>query len=208
MSALAEDLPEWLNVSRETHAKLQEHLGIVAKWNSRINLVSGASLAEGWLRHVLDSAQLWGAAPTDSITWLDIGSGAGFPGLVIAIIAQELAPDLRVSLVESDRRKSVFLLQAVRELGLQVVVRAARLENLEAAGAAVISARALAPLDTLLQGAKRHLQPGGVALFPKGQNFSHELLAAQRRWQFDCDVLPSKTDPRAVILRIGNILDA
>ena len=207
MSARARVLPEWLNVSRETHSKLQALLQLVAKWNSKINLVSRGSLADGWERHILDSAQLWGAANTDSGLWLDVGSGAGFPGLVIAIIAQDRAPALRIVLVESDRRKSVFLSEAARQLGLELEIRVVRLEKLDAADANVISARALAPLDALLEGTKRHLLPGGVAIFPKGQNFKPELQAAKQRWRFDCGVMQSRTDPNAVVLRIGNIQD-
>ena len=164
-------------------------------------------MTEGWTRHILDSAQLWGAVQVDSGLWLDVGSGGGFPGLVIAIIAREHAPALRVALVESDRRKSVFLSVAARQLDLEVEIRVNRLENLGVADAKIISARALAPLDTLLLAAKRHLRPQGVALFPKGQNFKSELQAAQLNWRFDCDVLPSRTDCNAVILRIGNVRD-
>ena len=203
----SQSLPGWLDVSRETHAKMSELLALVTKWNRAINLVSAASLAEGWNRHVLDSAQLWLAARVSDGHWLDLGSGGGFPGLVVAIIAQEKAPNMLVSLVEADKRKSVFLGEAARQLGQRVVVHADRVEALEGKAASVLSARALAPLESLLLSARRHLAAGGVALFPKGRNVEAELSDARARWSFDCEALTSMTDQAAVILRIENIQD-
>ena len=199
------DLPDWLNVSRETHSKLQTFLALVVKWNRTINLVSNNSLLDGWTRHILDSAQLWGAAHIQVGLWLDMGSGGGFPGLVMAIIADEQAPDMRIALIEADRRKSVFLSEAARQLSLTVTVHPDRVERISGLAASVVSARALAPLDELLGRAKRHLATGGVAVFPKGQNFEAELSEARKRWRFDCDCLQSRTDPKAVMLRIENI---
>ena len=205
MTPVAMDLPDWLNVSRETHSKLQAFLALVIKWNRTINLVSTNSLLDGWTRHMLDSAQLWGAAQILDGLWLDMGSGGGFPGLVMAIIAKEQAPNMRISLIEADRRKSVFLSEAARQLSLTVDVRPDRVERISGLAASVVSARALAPLDELLGRAKRHLSAGGVAVFPKGQGFEAELSEARKRWRFDCDVIQSKTDLKAVMLRIENI---
>ncbi len=205
MSAEAQDLPEWLNVSRETHFRLKTLLELVARWNPKINLISAGSLHHGWNRHVLDSAQLWAAANSSMGSWLDIGSGGGFPGLVIAILANEVAPNVRVTLVESDRRKCVFLNEAARQLGVRVEVHSERVESLEPFAAAVVSARALAPLNSLLHNARRHLASGGVALFPKGQSYESELVAARDHWRFDYVAIKSLTDPDAVVLRIENI---
>ena len=205
MRSSAEGQPDWLNVSRETYSKLEELLALATKWNRKINLVSSSSLLDGWTRHILDSAQLWGAAGVQNGLWLDIGSGGGFPGLVIAIIADECAPNMRISLIESDRRKSVFLSEAARQLGLKVDVHSDRVEKMKGLAASVISARAMAPLDELLGLAKQHLGTVGVAVFPKGQNFEVELAGARKHWRFDCDVIQSNTDPRAVVLRIENI---
>lgn len=205
MTGNAQELPEWLNVSRETHTKLQEILGLVERWNRTINLVSAGSLGQGWTWHVLDFAQLWSIGNAVDGPWVDIGSGGGFPGLVIAAIAQEQRPALQVVLVEFDRRKCVFLTEVARQLCLDVVVRTGRVEALTSAAAQVLSARALAPLDALLISARRHLAPGGLALFPKGQSFELELEAARAHWHFDCEVIKSRTDPLAVILRIENI---
>ena len=201
----AQDLPDWLNVSRETHSKLGELLSLVERWNRTINLVSVGSLGHGWTRHVLDSAQLWKFAGSVDGPWLDIGSGGGFPGLVIAVIAQERRPAFQTVLVEADRRKCVFLTEAARQLSLDVVVRNERIETLGAVCAPVVSARALAPLDGLLRNAVRHMAPGGVALFPKGQQFELELELAKVHWRFDCEIIKSRTDPSAVVLRIENI---
>ena len=205
MSRAAGALPDWLPVSRETHIALQDHLDLVKKWNPAINLVSQNSLADGWERHTLDSAQLWPIGATEDGPWLDIGSGAGFPGLVIAIIAKELAPRLRVVLVESDQRKSTFLAQATRQFNLNAIVHADRIEALEPIGAVVASARAVAQLDKLLQLIPGHLTTGGTALFPKGRGYPEELELAEKRWKFDCEIIPSRVESGSVVLKLSNI---
>ena len=194
--------PEWLGASSQTLDKLERFLALVFKWNATINLISIGSVREAWVRHILDSAQLW---PIGSVTegiWLDIGSGGGFPGLVIALMAQELAPELQVVLVESDRRKAVFLKEAIRQLGVSVDVHCARIENLPALGAAVISARALAPLSVLLPLALPHLAPDGVIVFPKGQGYLAELEKCQIAWKIEPEIIPSKTNDDGVILKV------
>ena len=125
--------------------------------------------------------------------------------MVVAILAKEQAPDLRVALVESDRRKATFLSDVVRRLDLSAQVHAVRLEVLPAMEASVISARAFAPLDKLLGQMLPHLAPGGMGLFLKGQSYREELQAAEAHWAFDCDEVESRTDPRAVVLKIRNI---
>ena len=138
-----------------------------------------------------------------SSRWVDIGSGAGFPGLVVAILAKELDPDLAVTLVESDARKAAFLRAVMRETSVEARLEVARAERIAPQGADVLSARALAPLDRLLALAERHLGQKGVALFPKGANAETEIEAALARWSFRCEKHPSRTDAKAVILKIG-----
>lgn len=187
---------------------MQQMLALVSKWNKSINLVSGGSLADGWTRHVLDSAQLSLLSTVDSGEWLDIGSGAGFPGLIVAILSAESKPALHVTLVESDRRKATFLSEASRHLDLRVAVLCDRIENLNDRQAKIISARAFAPLDKLLGSTRRHLAPDGIGLFPKGQTYQAELESAQKAFKFECDIAPSRTQPGSVILKIQGITDA
>lgn len=197
-----------LDVSRETAERLDRFAALVAHWTARINLVSRASLAEIHTRHILDSAQLFDLAPAGWRHWADLGSGGGFPGIVIAILARDRCPGARVTLVESDQRKAAFLRTAVRELDLPADVRAARAGDLPPLAADVLSARALAPLADLLPLALCHLAPGGIALFPKGRRAGEEVAAARRNWRFEAESLPSLTDPEARILRIGGIARA
>lgn len=199
------NLPDDWDVSRETFDRLQTYEALIRAWNPRINLVSASTLAALWTRHFGDSAQLFSLAPENARLWADLGSGGGFPGLVIAILAAEARPTLSVTLVESDQRKAAFLATAARTLGLSVVVRAERIETLPPLGADVLSARALAPLDTLLGYAERHLAPGGVALFPKGATVDAELAHALEHWRFSYQKEPSKTAADGVVLIIGGI---
>lgn len=199
------NVPDWLDVSRETLTKLEAFLDLVAKWNTKINLVSSASVDHAWTRHILDSAQLWVLAQPQNGVWLDIGSGGGFPGLVISIIAQEMAPDLQIVLVESDRRKAVFLAEVVRQLQLSAKLHGDRIENLPPLNANIISARALAALNDLLPMAVRHLHPDGIALFPKGARFQTELDLSRKTWAFQAEAVTSKTDPSSAILKVWGL---
>ncbi|MFC2969984.1 16S rRNA (guanine(527)-N(7))-methyltransferase RsmG [Acidimangrovimonas pyrenivorans] len=192
-------------VSRETLARLECYAALLEKWNGAINLVSKSTLAQLWTRHFLDSAQIFDLKPEGARSWADLGSGGGFPGLVIAILAAEAAPELRVTLVESDIRKATFLSTVARETGVQVEVRPERIEALAPLGADAVSARALAPLDDLLGYAARHLAPEGRAIFLKGAAHAQEIEEALAHWRFDVQKHPSKTDPKAVILSIGGL---
>jgi 16S rRNA (guanine527-N7)-methyltransferase len=192
-------------VSRETLERLRRYAALLEKWTPVINLVARSTLPRLWTRHFLDSAQLLDHAPDGARIWADLGAGGGFPGLVVAILAAESRPALRVTLVESDARKSAFLLTAAREIGVDVRVETARAEELAPLGADVVSARALAPLHRLLPLAERHLAPGGVCLFPKGAAHEQEIAEALASWRFEVQKLPSRTDPAAVILKIGGL---
>jgi 16S rRNA (guanine527-N7)-methyltransferase len=194
-----------LDVSRETAERLAKHAALLRAWNPKINLVSKQTLADLETRHFADSAQLLALAPPDATTWADLGSGGGFPGLVIAILAAESHPALHVTLVESDQRKAVFLRTVAQRTGVPVTVLADRIESVPPIGTDVLSARALAPLTTLLDHAHRHLASSGTALFPKGANWRAEVDEALERWRFRCDNLPSATSPDGAILRIGEI---
>lgn len=194
-----------MDVSRETEARLRSYLALLERWNRRINLVSKASLEEGWTRHVLDSAQLLRLAPPDWRHWADLGSGGGLPGVVVAIMARDLPGPRKVTMVESDARKASFLKEALRQTGTPGDVLRARIEEVPALGADVVSARALAPLVGLLAMAERHLAQNGTALFPKGRNADAEIAEALERWTFACEKMPSDTDPSAAILRIGEL---
>ncbi|MBV7411015.1 16S rRNA (guanine(527)-N(7))-methyltransferase RsmG [Maritimibacter sp. DP1N21-5] len=198
------EFAERSNVSRETLERLDVYADLLAKWNPKINLVSKGTMSELWTRHFLDSAQVFELAPVAD-HWLDIGTGGGFPGVVVAIIGAHQRPELKVTCVESDQRKATFLRTVLRETGVLGTVLATRVEDLAPQGADIISARALAPLSMLLGYAKRHLKPEGVALFPKGAEHQKEINDALETWSFHADKIPSRTNPDAVVLRIGDI---
>lgn len=192
------------NVSRETLERLDTYADLLERWTSKINLVSKNTLTQLWTRHFLDSAQLLELAPEGN-TWVDLGSGGGFPGAVVAVIGAELRPEMSVTLIEADQRKAAFLRTVLRETGIRGRVIASRIENLEPLGADILSARALAPLDQLLGFAERHLAQRGRAVFMKGEKADEEIAEALERWRFDCERYVSKTDKDAVILSIGDI---
>jgi 16S rRNA (guanine527-N7)-methyltransferase len=194
-----------LTVSRETFAALQAYEALVRRWGSAINLVSKSALADIWDRHIVDSAQAFQFCPQNARTWVDLGSGGGFPGIVVAVLAQEMKPDLRVTLVESDLRKATFLRQAAQALDLKATVVSERIESLEPLHADVLSARALAPLTQLLEYADQHLAKNGVAIFPKGARHAEEIADAKTSWAFELDVHSSLSDAEAAILVIRNI---
>lgn len=192
-------------VPRETLGPLQELADLVIHWNRRINLVSRAEAAELWRRHVLDSAQLVPLAPAGARTWLDIGSGAGFPGLVCAIAARSEGRPTAFTLVESDTRKAAFLREAARRLDLDATVLDARIEDAHLPPQDVISARALASLDRLLAYAHPFCHAGTRLLFPKGRQADSELTLARRDWHIRVVRVPSRTDPEATILQISEV---
>ena len=202
-SSDAERFSAETGVSRETLSDLEAYADLLRRWNKTINLVSPSSLEHLWSRHFQDSAQLLELVEPVG-RWVDLGSGGGFPGLVIAVLAKELG-DLEVILVESDQRKAAFLRTVIRDLKLNARVVVSRIEDVAPLDADVLSARALAPLDTLLGFAFRHLKPSGIALFPKGEKADEEVAEALEHWKFDCEKHPSQTDENATILRIGEI---
>lgn len=199
---MPDGLASRLGVSRETSDRLARLVALLRKWNPRINLVGKATLDGVWTRHVEDSAQLFALAPESAESWVDLGSGGGFPGLVVAAQAAGSGRDLKVTLVESDSRKCAFLATAAREMDVSATVLNRRIEGLETEPYDVVSARALAPLDRLLELAEPLTGPHTVRLFPKGAGASSELTDARKHWHIACRSHPSATDPAAVILEI------
>jgi 16S rRNA (guanine527-N7)-methyltransferase len=191
-------------VSRETLDRLNTYVGLLRRWNPAVNLVSQASLSAVWSRHILDSIQVFDLAPP-ARTWIDLGSGGGLPGMVIAIVAADERPELAMTLVESDTRKCAFLSTVARETGVTPRIEARRIEDLPPATADIVSARALAPLPRLLALSAPHLAPGGTALFPKGARHQEELELALADWRFTHQKHPSLTDPAAVVLSITEV---
>ncbi|MFG6559090.1 16S rRNA (guanine(527)-N(7))-methyltransferase RsmG [Sulfitobacter sp. 1A15299] len=192
-----------LDVSRETFEKLEAFAELVRKWNPRINLVSKSSLGDLWTRHIVDSVQVFKLAEGSGV-WVDLGSGGGFPGIVVSILNQE-ERHFHVTLVESDQRKCAFLRTAIRELKLEASVKNERIEGIKSLNADVLSARALADLTKLLGFAELHLKPEGTALFPKGQSWQREEEEARRNWTYGLESVPSQTNPEAAILKIKDI---
>ena len=192
---IPERIAAQLDVSRETLRKLDEYVALVEKWQPRVNLVSPASLPDIWMRHIWDSAQLAPLIPSGSPRLLDVGSGAGFPGLVLAILT-----DADCHLVESDQKKAIFLRTVIRECGLSATVHNHRIETLPCLEASIITARALAPLDRLLSLLDGQLRPGTRCLFLKGAQAEVELAAVQKMPNLAWRRHPSLTNPEGSVI--------
>jgi 16S rRNA (guanine527-N7)-methyltransferase len=194
---------ERTGVSADILARLERYAWLVAHWQARINLVGPDTLADIWSRHMLDSAQLVPLLPPGAATLVDIGSGAGFPGLVIAIMTS-----LRVTLVESDRRKAVFLGEVSRETSTPVEILSRRAESVHKDPADVITARALAPLPQLLTLSRGFSGTGTVYLLPKGRHAEVELTETGKSWTMRVERFPSVTDPASTLLRLTEVTRA
>jgi len=199
-------------VSRETTQKFETYAALLKKWQKAVQLVAPSTLDVTWSRHFADSAQLAALAPPAARSWLDFGSGAGFPGLVIAILAQDPGsplPNVRVILVESDTRKAAFLREVARQVGVAVDILGTRIESpttrAKVGTVEVVSARALAPLNDLLQLAHPFWQPATVGLFLKGREVEKEVDAARFAWSFELELKPSLTDPAARVACVRNL---
>jgi 16S rRNA (guanine527-N7)-methyltransferase len=190
-----------IDVSRETGDRLEILVSTLERWQKAINLVGRATLGDVWHRHILDSAQLKPLIPDGAKTLADLGSGAGFPGLVVAA----LRPDVEVTLIESDARKAAFLGEAARRMALEKPTKIVigRIEAVPPAAADVITARALAPLGQLLAWADRHRTDTAICLFHKGKGWQAEVTEAMKEWDISPRTFNSVTDLDAVILRIG-----
>ena len=195
------------DVSRETLERLRRYAETLVKWQKSINLVSPESLKDLWRRHMLDSAQLLTFLPPQIQGLVDMGSGAGFPGLVLAILG---VPN--VHLIESDARKCAFLAEAARAASLEVgrnpTIHRSRLEDVAELQADVVTARACAPLAQLLAHAEPFLRADSTCLFLKGARVEEELTEAKKTWRMRVERFPSLSDPSGTILRMKQVARA
>jgi 16S rRNA (guanine527-N7)-methyltransferase len=192
-------------VSRETFERMVAFEALFQKWARRINLSAPSTLNDVWSRHILDSAQLLRLAP-EAQRWLDLGSGGGFPGLVMAILLSE-RPAAHVDLVESNRKKAAFLQSVIGKFGLPARVHALRIDDVHASIGMpdVVTARALAPLSSLLGLAEPWLSAGATGLFHKGRDYRSEIEESAHQWRFDLLEHRSMIDPQSVILEIRDL---
>jgi 16S rRNA (guanine527-N7)-methyltransferase len=197
-----EPFAEKVHVSRETLDRLKIHVDLLRDWSARHNLVSRRSLNDVWRRHVWDSAQLAAFVPQNATKIVDLGSGAGFPGLVLAALLRDQA---LVTLYEATRKKAEFLDHAARAMGLNMEIRNMRIEDERNRPFDVVAARALAPLDALLGYSQRFCTPRTVCLFLKGQSVAAELTEARKSWRMKVSQHQSVTDPSGVILEIREL---
>ena len=195
-----EGFAEILPVSRETLARLEAYAALLTRWSARINLVGPNTIADLWRRHILDSAQLQPFVPATARNLIDLGSGAGLPGLVLAILG---VPD--VELVEADSRKCAFLREAARITEIDVTLRPCRVQAVPPHPVDVVTARACAPLDQLLGLAEPFLGAGSECLFLKGERIEQELTIARKRWTMTVSACQSRSDPRGVVLRLQQV---
>lgn len=193
----AEDFARLFAVSRETLERLKTYEALLKRWHKTINLVGSSTLDHIWSRHFADSAQLLSLAPPGAKRWLDLGSGAGFPGLVIAILLAE-REGAHMALIESDTRKAAFLGEVGRQTGVPVDIYPERIENAatqyRVGPVDVITARGLAPMPRLLELAAPYFSDSTVGLFLKGREAQAELDEARQRWTFLAEQRPSQTD--------------
>ena len=195
-----EEFAERTGVSRETLERLRRYVELLDKWNRKINLVGRGTMDNPWRRHMLDSAQLFPLIPDTAASLADLGCGAGFPGLVLAIMG---AKD--VHLIEADRKKCAFLREVARETGVTVTIHNERIDEIESFQADIVTARALASLIKLLDMAAPLTKKHSILLFLKGRNVDLELTEAAKEWNIHPVKIPSQTDPESFILRLEAI---
>ena len=192
-------------VSRETFEGLKAFEEMFLKWSRRINLSASSTLDDVWNRHILDSAQLFPLAPGTK-RWLDLGSGGGFPGLVLAFLLKE-KPGEKIDLVESNRKKAGFLQAAIGQFRLPARVHAQRIDDAYRLVELpeIVTARALAPLPLLLKLTEPWLTRSAIGLFHKGRDYRQEVQESTDLWSFDLVEHRSKVDPHGVILEVGHL---
>lgn len=194
------------NVSHETYSKLELYCQTLIEWQNKINLVSNNSLQDVWNRHFADSAQLFKLIPDNAKTLVDIGSGAGFPGMVLAIISNEKTPYLKTTLVESIRKKTLYLNYVKDSIGVKnLEIINDRAESIKNQKYDVITSRAVTALANLLAYAEKLLDKNGICIFPKGSNYQKEIDDAKKIWKFSLDVVQSSTSEEGKILIISNL---
>lgn len=191
------------NVSRETLARLKTYQDLLEMWQKKVNLISSATQEKVWERHFKDSLQLLPYLPRKTLSLIDMGSGAGFPGLVLALARPET---LKVTLVESDLKKALFLENVSRETKCEVTILRERIESLgEKVKRDIVTARGLAPLPQLLEYTQPLMKRGTICLFLKGKNVHKEIQDSQKSWQFKLEIFPSITDLEGRILKITDL---
>ena len=198
-----EGFADIIPVSRETLSRLEAYAELLTGWSTRINLVGRDTLPDLWRRHILDSAQLLAFVPDQARSMADLGSGAGLPGLVLAILG---VPG--VELVEADSRKCAFLREALRITGATALIRPCRIEAVPRHPVDLVTARGCAPRDRLLGLAEPFLGPDSPCLFLKGERVEEELTAARENWTMAVSRCPSRSDPRGVVLRLQQVAAA
>ncbi|MCA3594111.1 MAG: 16S rRNA (guanine(527)-N(7))-methyltransferase RsmG [Methylobacterium sp.] len=191
-------------VSRETLERLEAYVALLTQWQETTNLVAPSTIGQIWSRHILDSAQLFALAP-NARTWIDLGSGGGLPGLVLACQLKEVGGS--IDLVESNTRKAAFLRHVATQLALPAGVHGDRIEAVlpRLATPDIVTARALAPLAKLIGHSKQLLKSGAIGLFPKGREYAAELTDAGKHWHFSHELHASRTEPEARIIRITGL---
>ncbi|MCI5048884.1 MAG: 16S rRNA (guanine(527)-N(7))-methyltransferase RsmG [Rickettsiales bacterium] len=187
-----------LHVSRETYDQLNQYVDLLMKWQSKINLISPTTVSDIWNRHILDCAQLYPLIDSHQ-TILDIGSGAGLPGLILSIMGAE-----DIHLVESDQRKAIFLKECKNTLGLNCAILDKRAENVSLT-AHTITSRACASLSKLFALAAHNIEEGTICVFPKGENYAREIEEAKQDWEFAYQTRPSITHPASVVIIASDI---
>ena len=200
------DFIKKLNVSRETLNSFCEYESLLSKWNKKINLVSKTTLVDIWDRHFLDSGQIINHVDASGKTWVDVGAGAGFPGLVVALLLRDRKIDCDLTLVEKNTKKVFFLNEVIRNLNLKVKVVNNSIGYIEPLNADILTARAFSELKDLIQIAHQHRKKKGICLFLKGENYRFELDKTLNYWFFDYDVVESLSNPSGKIIRVKKIL--
>ena len=191
-----------LYVSRETLKGFCEYKTLLSKWNEKINLVSKNTLVDIWDRHFLDSGQIIKHVEASGKRWVDVGSGAGFPGLVVALLLRDRKIDCNLVLVEKNQKKVLFLNEVIRKLNLNVKVVNDNIYTLEPLNADILTARAFSELNNLMEIAFRHRKKEGICLFLKGENYRIELDKTLNNWFFDYDIIGSITSSSGKIIRV------
>ncbi len=194
-----------LNVSRETFKSFCEYEALLSKWNKKINLVSQNTLAQLWNRHFLDSGQIINHVDALGKKWVDVGAGAGFPGLVVALLLRDRKIDCDMVLVEKNTNKVFFLNEVIRKLNLNVKVVNKNVHTIEPLNADIFTARAFSELKKLIELAFRHRKERGVCLFLKGENYRFELDKTLNYWFFDYDIFDSVSNSSGKIIRVKKI---
>ena len=200
-----ENILELYNVSRETIDELKKYEALVVEWNNKFNLISKSSVQYIWNRHILDSLQLCQFIKNTDKVMFDFGSGAGFPAIVLSIVSKQLFPDLKIYLIESISKKAMFLNVVKDSLNLNIEVINDRIENIKTKNVDLISSRAMASLDKLMDYSKPFCCKNTRLVFPKGEKYQEEIDVTLKKWLFDVDIIQSITDDSGKILYIRNL---